>query len=171
MPRPRATRTWFFLIALAVLLVDRLSKWAVANQIPLHESLSVIPGFFRLTHVQNRGAAFGLLSDSPTSWTLGALILFSLIALVVVALLLWRNSHSVSWTGIGLALILGGTLGNLWDRLLDGHVIDFLDFSLDGYHWPAFNAADTAIVAGALLLVVEILFARPPARNKAASSR
>jgi signal peptidase II len=171
MSRPHATRTWFFLIALAVLLVDRLSKWVIASQIPLHDSLNVIPGFFRLTHVQNRGAAFGLLSDSPTSWTLGALILFSLIALVVVTLLLWRNSHSVSWTGIGLALILGGTLGNLWDRLLDGHVIDFLDFSLWSYHWPAFNAADTAIVAGAFLLVVEILFARPPARDKAVSHR
>lgn len=171
MPRPHATRTWFLVIALAVLLADRLSKWAVASQIPLHESLNVIPGFFRLTHVQNRGAAFGLLSDSPASWTLGALILFSLIALVVVSGLLWKNSHSVTWTGIGLALILGGTLGNLWDRLLDGHVIDFLDFSLWGYHWPAFNAADGAIVAGALLLVVEILFARPPARSKAANPR
>lgn len=171
MSRPHATRTWFFLIALAVLLVDRLSKWAIASQIPLHESLNVVPGFFRLTHVQNRGAAFGLLSDSPASWTLGGLILFSLVALVVVALLLWKNSHSVTWTGIGLALILGGTLGNLWDRLVDGHVIDFLDFSVSGYHWPAFNAADAAIVAGALLLVVEILFARPPARNKAVSPR
>lgn len=171
MPQRHATRTWFFVIALVVLLVDRLSKWAVANQIPLHESLSVIPGFFRLTHVQNRGAAFGLLSDAPTSWTLGALILFSLVALVVVSGLLWKNSHSMTWTGIGLALILGGTLGNLWDRLVDGHVIDFLDFSVIGYHWPAFNAADSAIVAGALLLVVEILFARPPARNKAVSPR
>ncbi|HYX69477.1 MAG TPA: signal peptidase II [Terriglobales bacterium] len=171
MSRPHATRTWFFLIALVVLIVDRLSKWAIADQIPLHENLSVIPGFFRITHVQNRGAAFGLLSESPASWTLGALILFSLIALVVVSMLLWKNSNSVTWTGIGLALVLGGTLGNLWDRLMDGHVIDFLDFSLWGYHWPAFNAADTAIVAGALLLVVEIVFARPPVRKKAASSR
>ena len=171
MSRPHATRTWFFLIALVVLVVDRLSKWAIASQIPLHENLNVISGFFRLTHVQNRGAAFGLLSESPASWTLGALILFSLIALVVVSLLLWRNSHSVTWTGIGLALILGGTLGNLWDRLVDGQVIDFLDFSLWGYHWPAFNAADTAIVAGALLLVVEIVFARPPARKKATNPR
>jgi len=171
MPRPHATRTWFLVIALAVLLADRFSKWAVAGQIPLHESLSVIPGFFRLTHVQNRGAAFGLLSDSPASWPLGALILFSLVALVVVSGLLWKNSRSVTWTGIGLALILGGTLGNLWDRLLDGHVIDFLDFSLWGYHWPAFNAADGAIVAGALLLVVEILFARPAHHSKTVSPR
>ncbi|HUK87531.1 MAG TPA: signal peptidase II, partial [Terriglobales bacterium] len=108
---------------------------------------------------------------SPASWPLGALILFSLVALVVVSGLLWKNSRSVTWTGIGLALILGGTLGNLWDRLLDGHVIDFLDFSLWGYHWPAFNAADGAIVAGALLLVVEILFARPAHHSKTVSPR
>jgi signal peptidase II len=156
-----AMRKYHFLIALLVLLLDRLSKWQVAERIALHESISIVPGFFRLTHVENRGAAFGLFSDSPSEWRVAVLILFSLVALVVVSALLWKNSHTVSTTGFGLALILGGAVGNLWDRLADGHVVDFLDFSLASYHWPAFNVADSAIVVGALLLVAEILFAKP----------
>ncbi len=94
--------------------------------------------------------------------------MFSLIALVVVSLLLWKNSHTMTVTGVGLALILGGALGNLWDRLVNGHVVDFLDFYLGSYHWPAFNVADSAIVAGAVLLVAEILFAKSPSQEKVA---
>ena len=91
----------------------------------------------------------------------------SILALAVVSALLWKNSHSMTTTGVGLALILGGAVGNLWDRLLTGRVVDFLDFYLGSYHWPAFNVADSAIVIGALLLVAEILFARSPAEQKA----
>jgi len=89
---------------------------------------------------------------------------------VVVSLLLWRNSHSMSTTGVGLALILGGALGNLWDRAAAGFVVDFLDFYVGSYHWPAFNVADSAIVVGALMLVAEILFAKSPQEEKALSS-
>jgi signal peptidase II len=161
------------LITLLVVLGDRFSKWMVARKILLHESVVVIPGFFRLTHVQNSGAAFGLLSDSPSPWKVGALILFSLAALLVVSALLWRNSHALNSTAVGLALILGGALGNLWDRLLTGKVVDFLDFSVSGYHWPAFNVADSAIVIGALLLVGEILFSKSaePAKENLVGDR
>lgn len=155
------------LIAVAVLLLDRLTKWQVESRIALHDSISIIPGFFRLTHVQNRGAAFGLFSESPASWKVTMLVLFSLVALVVVSALLWKNSHTVSSTGVGLALILGGALGNLWDRVLAGHVVDFLLFYLGSYQWPAFNVADTAIVIGAFLLVSEILFTKPAAPHTA----
>lgn len=154
-------RKFHFLIALGVVALDQLTKWLVAANIQLHDSVMVIPGFFRLTHVQNRGAAFGLFSDSPGEWKVGMLILFSIIALIVVSSLLWKNSHAMTTTGVALALILGGALGNLWDRVLTGHVVDFLDFSLGPYHWPAFNVADSAIVIGALMLVAEILFAKP----------
>ena len=162
-------RRYHFLGAVGVFLADQATKWVITERIVLHESVPVIPGFFRLTHVVNRGAAFGLLSDSE--WNVAILILFSLVALGVVSTLLWRNSHRVSTTGFGLALILGGAVGNLWDRLFDGHVVDFLDFHLGGYHWPAFNVADGAIVMGALLLVIEILFAKKPAEEKALSGR
>ncbi|HEX9121294.1 MAG TPA: signal peptidase II [Terriglobales bacterium] len=162
-----AMRKYHFLIAILVIVLDRMSKWLVAGSINLHDSISVLPGFFRLTHVQNSGAAFGLFAESSSEWKVAILILFSLLALAVVSALLWKNSHSMTTTGVGLALILGGAVGNLWDRLLTGHVVDFLDFYLGSYHWPAFNVADSAIVIGALLLVAEILFARSPAEQKA----
>jgi signal peptidase II len=153
-------RKYFFFIAAAVLLLDRLAKWAVASNIKQHESVSVIPGFFCLTHVDNAGAAFGLFAESTAQWKIGALVSFSVIALMVVSALLWRHSHSLSTTTIGLSLILGGATGNLWDRMMSGHVVDFLDFYVGSYHWPAFNVADSAIVIGAILLVSEIVFAK-----------
>jgi signal peptidase II len=167
MNQEHAMRKYHFLIAIMVVLADRLSKWMVARNIPLHDSVNVLPGLFRLTHVQNSGAAFGLFAESPSEWKVALLILFSMLALVVVSALLWKNSHRITSTGVGLALILGGALGNLWDRLLSGHVVDFFDFYLGSYHWPAFNIADSAIVVGALLLVAEILFANSPTEQNA----
>ncbi len=162
-------RKFHFLIALFVVVLDRLAKLAVERNIPLHDGIQIIPGFFRLTHLENRGAAFGLFADSPSPWKIGALVLFSVIALIVVSTLLWKNSHTMSTTGVGLALILGGAVGNLWDRLTAGHVTDFLLFYIDRYQWPAFNVADSAIVVGACLLVYEIMFTRAPAEEKAKS--
>ncbi len=153
-------RKYFFLIAAIVLLLDRLTKKAVAGNIALHDSVVIIPGFFRLTHVQNTGAAFGLFAESAAQWKVGALVMFSVLALIVVSALLWKNSHAFSTTTIGLSLILGGAMGNLWDRMFTGHVVDFLDLYVGSYHWPAFNVADSAIVIGAILLVSEIVFAR-----------
>ena len=161
-------RTVHFLLALLVVLLDRWTKRAVATHIAMYQHVQVIPGFFRITHVENRGAAFGLFADSPAQWKIAMLVLFSIVALVVVSALLWRNSHSMTTTGIGLALILGGALGNLWDRLLNGRVVDFLLFYIGQYQWPAFNVADSAIVVGAGLLVIEILFAKAPAHEKSA---
>jgi signal peptidase II len=159
-------RRFHFFIALSVVLLDRVTKGLVAKTISLHDGKQVIPGFFRIIHTENRGAAFGLFADSPAQWKISMLVLFSIVALVVVSTLLWRNSHSLTTTGIGLALILGGALGNLWDRLLNGRVVDFLLFYIGSYQWPAFNVADSAIVVGAGLLVIEILFAKPPALEK-----
>ena len=157
-----AARKVHFLIALLVLLLDRATKLAVARDISLHDTIQVIPGFFRLTHVENRGAAFGLFADSPAQWKIAMLVLFSIVALVVVSALLWRNSHSMSTTGIGLALILGGALGNLWDRVALGYVVDFVQVHAAGYYWPAFNVADSAIFVGVAILIWDGL--RPAAR-------
>src|ERR1700757_2210535 len=159
-------RLLHFLIALFVVVLDRVAKLAVERKIALHDGIQVIPGFFRLTHLENRGAAFGLFADSPSPWKIALLVLFSVIALVVVSALLWKNSHTISITGIGLALILGGAVGNLWDRLTAGHVTDFLLFYVGRYQWPAFNVADSAIVVGATLLVYEIVFTKAPAEEK-----
>ena len=153
-------RKYHFLIAAVVLLLDRLSKLLVFRNILLGDTFIILPGFFRLTHVENRGAAFGLGAESSSQWTGAMLIVFSIAALIVVSALLWRNSHTMSSTGVGLALIMGGALGNLWDRIVHQFVVDFLDFYVANYHWPAFNVADSAIVVGALLLVSEILFSK-----------
>ncbi len=165
----QAMRKYFFLIAAIVLLLDRMSKRAVASNIALRDSVTIIPGFFHLTHVQNTGAAFGLFADSSAQWKVGALVSFSVIALIIVSALLWKNSHAISTTTIGLSLILGGATGNLWDRMMSGHVVDFLDFNLGSYHWPAFNVADSAIVIGAILLVSEIVFAKSNEAVKSSS--
>jgi signal peptidase II len=163
-------RKYFFVIAIVVLVLDRLAKWAIASNIALHESVVVIPGFFQLTYVQNTGAAFGLFDHSSAQWKVGALVSFSVVALIVVSALLWKNSHSLSTTTIGLSLILGGAMGNLWDRMMSGRVVDFLDFYVGSYHWPAFNVADTAIVIGAILLISEIFFAKPASETVKTSS-
>jgi signal peptidase II len=160
-------RGFHVFLAFAVLTLDRLSKWLVASRITLHDTINVIPGFFRITHVENSGAAFGLFAESSFEWKLTLLILFSLMALAVVGVLLWKNSHIVNTTGTALSLILGGALGNLWDRMISGHVVDFLDFNIGSYHWPSFNVADSAIVIGAVLLVGDIVFSKHPEQERA----
>jgi signal peptidase II len=155
-------RKYHFLIALVVLALDRLTKWTIAHRLSLHDGIQVIPGFFRIIHAENPGAAFGIFADSPSQWKVALLILFSVIALLIVSALLWKSSHTLTTTGVGLALILGGAIGNLWDRLVSGRVVDFLLFYIGRYQWPAFNMADSAIVVGAGLLVFEILFAKSP---------
>lgn len=152
-------RKYHILIAASVVVVDRLTKWLVAQKIGLSDSVDVIPGLFRLTHVQNKGAAFGLFSDSPSEWKAAMLILFSVAALAVVSALLWKNGNAMNATAVALSLVFGGALGNLWDRVFSGRVVDFLDFYVGSHHWPAFNIADSAIVVGALLLLSEIFLA------------
>jgi signal peptidase II len=145
------------LIALAVLLLDRITKWAIAQTIPLEDAINIIPGFFRLTHLENTGAAFSLFADSPSPFRTTLLIVFSVAALAVVSVLLWKD-RSVFHSGtLALSLILGGAVGNLWDRAFYGKVTDFLDFYIGVHHWPPFNVADSAIVVGALLLFIRML--------------
>lgn len=160
-------RKYHLLIAAIVVLLDRLTKSLVAQKITLHDSIDVVPGLFRLTHVQNQGAAFGLFAESPSEWKVAMLILFSLAALAVVSALLWKNGNALNATAIALSLVFGGALGNLWDRVVSGRVIDFMDFYFGPHHWPAFNIADSAIVIGALLLLSEIFLA--PQEEKAIS--
>jgi signal peptidase II len=160
---PRQTRAAHLIIALVVLGLDRWSKWTVANRIALYEHIQVIPNFFRLTHTENTGAAFSLFADSAAPWKNLMLIAFSVFALVIVSTLLWKNSRTFSTTSVGLATILGGAVGNLWDRIAHGRVVDFLLVYVRQYQWPVFNLADSAIVVGAGLLIYEMLFSTSPA--------
>jgi signal peptidase II len=165
----KSARATHFLLALLIVFLDRWTKRVVAARIAMYTHIQVIPGFFRLTHTENTGAAFSLFADSPSHWKTVLLIGFSAIAMVVVSVLLWRQSRAMSMTGIALSLILGGAVGNLWDRVASGRVVDFLLFYIKQYQWPVFNLADSAIVVGASLLVIEILFHKsPPEREPAA---
>jgi signal peptidase II len=156
MPSHRA-RSAHFILALLVVLLDRWTKRLVATHIAMYTHIQIIPRFFRLTHTENTGAAFSLFADSPSHWKTTLLIGFSLIAMIIVSILLWRQAHVLTTTGIALSLILGGAVGNLWDRVASGRVVDFLLFYYRQYQWPVFNLADSAIVVGAGLLVIEIL--------------
>ncbi len=160
-------RKYHLLIALAVVALDRYTKWLIAHRLTMHDSITVIPGFFRIIHTENPGAAFGIFADSPSQWKIALLILFSAVALLIVSTLLWKTSHTMTSTGVGLALILGGAVGNLWDRIVSHRVVDFLLFYVGHYQWPAFNVADSAIVVGAGLLVLEILFTKSPSQQSA----
>ncbi|MFQ5816903.1 MAG: signal peptidase II [Terriglobia bacterium] len=156
MPQSQDNRRLYFLLALAVWAADQASKWLLAFTLAPGEVRRIVPGFFNLTHLYNRGAAFGLFADVATPLARILLVAFAIAALGVVLVLLWRNpaGRAIGWS---LALIFGGALGNLVDRLRTGGVVDFLDFHLGGYHWPAFNLADSAIVLGAAGLIYQIL--------------
>jgi signal peptidase II len=157
-----SARATHILLAMLVVLVDRCTKRLVAARIAMYTHIQIIPGFFRLTHTENTGAAFSLFADSPSHWKTALLIGFSLIAMVIVSVLLWRQSRALTITGIALSLILGGAAGNFWDRVASGRVVDFLLFYVKQYQWPVFNLADSAIVIGAGLLAIEILFHKSP---------
>jgi signal peptidase II len=159
-------RKYLLLISASILALDFLTKSVVKEKIPLYGDIDVIPGLFRLTHLENTGAAFSLFADSSSPWVGRLLVLFSLTALVVIAFLLWRHGRTIDVTAIALALFLGGTLGNLCDRLARGKVTDFLDFYIGAHHWPPFNVADSAIVVGALLLAGKVFFVRGSAREE-----
>ncbi len=128
----------------------------VMARFSLHESLPVIPGFFDLTYVRNPGAAFGFLAQASPAFRS---FFFSAVAVVAVFLILYfiiRHKEGTLLQTAALSLISGGALGNLLDRVRFGEVVDFLDFYVGSYHWPAFNVADSAISAGACLLLYEI---------------
>lgn len=151
-----------FVLAIIIFALDQFTKHLVSARIALNTGwIEIVPGFFSITHVENRGAAFSLFADGNSNWKLGMLIAFSVVAMFTVAFFLWKTGYKLSLTTIALALILGGAVGNLWDRVMHGHVTDFLHFYVGDYSWPDFNVADSAIVAGACLLILEIVFTTP----------
>ncbi len=145
-------------IALVVFVGDQATKSMVESSIPEHTIVPIIPHFFNLTHVRNAGAAFGIFSETPSPWKTAILIAVSAALLVTVITFVWQ-SRRLHWeAGVGLALILGGALSNLVDRIRLGRVVDFLDFYFLSYHWYTFNLADSAIVVGAAFLILQVVF-------------
>lgn len=158
----RDARPWLFVIALFAILIDRLTKVYVSAKLDTGQAITVIPGFFRITHVLNFGAAFSMFAESasPTAVRI-SLIVFSIVAGVIVFMMLWKMGRVFSPASVGLALIFGGAIGNLYDRIKLHYVIDFLEVHIVHYHWPDFNVADSCISIGAVLLLLELLWPKP----------
>ena len=149
-------------LAAIVVVLDHLSKRFVTHHLAAGGAHTLIPHVLRITHVLNTGAAFSAFADtaSPEAVRYG-LIAFSIVAIVIVAIMLWRAGRGFTLSGLALALILGGAIGNLYDRIHFHYVIDFIEVRIIHYHWPDFNLADSAIVIGACLLLVEIFRPQP----------
>jgi signal peptidase II len=158
----RDFRPYLLLVAAAVILLDRASKIWVGNHVERGHFITVIPGVFRISHVFNTGAAFSLFAESLSPLMVrNSLIAFSIVAVIVVLGMIWRMGRGFSLTGLALGLILGGAIGNLYDRIRFSYVVDFLEVKIVHYHWPDFNVADSCIVIGACLLLLEIFRAQP----------
>ena len=150
----KSRRAIVFLIALGVFALDRWSKWLVETHVAASDTVSVIPGLLNIVSSQNPGVAFGIFSESASQYRTALLVAFSLVAIAILATLLWRADRSDLRTAMGLACIFGGALGNVFDRVRIGMVTDFLDLYIGQVHWYTFNLADTAICIGAGLLVL-----------------
>ena len=145
-----------------ILVLDQVTKVLILKNIPHGTSFTVIPGFFNLTHVRNRGAIFGFMSQSGNPVIYALLTVASLAALGLVAYFFVRVPSQDRLLRTTLALILGGALGNQFDRLFRGYVVDFLEVYVESFHWPSFNVADSCISIGAVLLIYIFFLRKGP---------
>ncbi len=146
----------FYLLALGTFVLDQLSKALIVRHFRPGQSIPILPGFFDLTFVLNPGAAFGFLAGLPEQIRHPLFVTIAVVAAVLIVLYRHRHLRHYALASAALGLILGGAIGNLVDRLRYGMVVDFLDFYLGPYHWPAFNVADSAISIGVSLMLVDL---------------
>ena len=151
---PVTHRLWWYAIAILVLIADQLTKSAIVAEFYLGQR-EVISSFFNLVYVRNYGAAFSFLSDAG-GWQRWFFAVLSTAVSAVITVWIFRLPKSKWIESLALALILGGALGNLYDRVMLGYVVDFLDFHWSGWHFPAFNIADSGISVGAILLILDM---------------
>ena len=169
------SRPLLFAVAAGVFALDRSTKRLIENHVSVWDSYEVIPGFFNIVHTQNRGAAFGLLSEGASEWRAALLIGLSVAALFAIVVYLLHPSSrrpGSSWlVHAALVLILGGALGNVFDRIVFGAVTDFLQFYIGRFEWPAFNVADSAITVGAGLILLDTWVLRRPPEQEQCSQK
>ena len=149
----------------AVFALDRLTKMIVERRVSFFDTYKVIPGFFDIVRSQNRGVAFGIFNDSTSEWRTTLLVIASMAAVVLVSVMLWNARRLDRWSIWGFALILGGAAGNVFDRVVYGRVTDFLLLYIGDFQWPTFNVADSAIVVGSCLLLVDLLRSKRQTAN------
>ena len=146
------------MIVALVVVADRATKWLVTANMQRGDTIPVVPGLFSLTYVRNPGAAFGMLAESPLR--IPVLALFALAAIGGLTYLLVQTPRTQIWERTAAAVIIGGALGNLYDRFRYGWVVDFLDFYVQRWHWPAFNIADSCITVGVAVLLIASMLRR-----------
>jgi signal peptidase II len=165
--KQRDYRPMMLVIVAAVILLDRYTKNLVTRLLSTSQVKVVIPNVFHISHVHNTGAAFSMFAENASPATVrNILIAFSLIAAVILIVMIWRTGRALSTTGVALALILGGALGNLYDRIRFHYVVDFLAVRIHHYNWPDFNVADSCICIGACLLIIEIFRPQPATQHE-----
>lgn len=142
-----------------ILILDHLTKWLIRDVVLDGAHYIEITGFFNLVEVWNRGVSFGLFASS-SPWT--PVLLSALAIGISIVLLVWLRKAETLLLSIALGIVIGGAVGNVIDRILWGHVFDFLDFHIAGYHWPAFNVADSAITIGVALILIDGFIAKTP---------
>ena len=164
-PAPRRL-PWLLLISLTIFIADRLTKVWVSTHVQLGGAIPIIPHVLRISHWTNDGAAFSLFADSTSPHAVRwGLVSFTLLAALAVLVGLVRLGSHFTWTTIALALILGGALGNVHDRIAYGSVVDFIEVHIFTYHFPDFNVADSAVVTGACLLLLDSLRSKEQASS------
>ena len=156
-----------FVISGVLIVVDQYTKFMVTLHIPLNYSVEVIEGLFNLTHIRNSGVAFGLFADQQSEYKALIFIVISTIAILAILIIFHQNPKEKKLVQTGLILIFSGAIGNLIDRTLHGEVIDFFDFIINGYHFPAFNIADSCITIGVALMVADLFSGKSPPDSSA----
>ena len=145
-----------------IIILDLISKTIILSKMPLYHSIPVIPGVFSITHIQNAGGAFGLLANQGSSLRYLFFIVVSSLAICLIFFFYKNTPKTHPLLATGFAMIFGGAIGNLIDRLRFGKVVDFLDFYLGNYHWPAFNIGDRAITLGLVIFIFDCVFNKLP---------
>lgn len=149
---------WVGSIVSLVLALDLVTKYLVQVHMRLYEVITVVPGFFNLTHVRNKGAAFGVLSNLPDFWRTAFFVTITLIAVFAIAALIRKTWEPLPV--LAFSLIAAGAVGNMIDRIRYGEVVDFIQWYVKSYYWPSFNVADSAISIGVALLAIDMLFGK-----------
>ncbi len=145
-----------------VVVFDQITKFFISSKLPLHHSITVIPGFFSFTHILNPGGAFGFMANQSSSLRSVFFLVISSLAVCLIFYFYKNTPKTHPWLASGFALVFGGAVGNLIDRFRFGKVVDFLDVYIGSYHWPAFNIADSAISIGIAIFLFHLLFRKIP---------
>jgi signal peptidase II len=149
-------KTKYLVLIGSIIFLDQATKFIITSSLNLYDRIEVIKGFFQVIYVRNSGAIWGILSDHPNAWVQKVITILSVAALVIVIYYFLKLPSRCLSELISLSFIMGGAVGNIIDRLFQGYVVDFLDFYIKDLHWPTFNAADSFISIGVVILIFSI---------------